>query len=296
MWSSHQQISVRPWQGFSRKFYTYPNTRALNGAFFLYCSLFIYSSRMSRYFFQIMYDGTDYSGWQRQDNAPSVQESIEECLSSLCRRPTPITGCGRTDAGVHAADYFFHCDIESDRISATELRFRMNKILPGNIAVVKVHDNVPPEAHARFDATSRAYIYDMHLVKDPFCSRFSFRYNQSVSPDFDILNKAASVFLDYGSFFPFCKTHTDVLNYDCVLEASHWVRNDAMHWSFHVQANRFLRGMVRLMVGACIKCATGKLSLDILRHAMETQSRLDEAWSVPACGLRLSKIQYPYIK
>ncbi|MGA0283442.1 MAG: tRNA pseudouridine(38-40) synthase TruA [Saprospiraceae bacterium] len=248
---------------------------------------------MKRYFFQIMYDGTAYSGWQKQDNAPSVQECLESALTKLARRDIEIVGCGRTDAGVHAYDYFFHADLDAYDLLEEEYRFKLNKMLPRDIAIVNIIP-VPNEAHARFDASNRSYIYRMHFKKDPFLTRFSYRYNQSGMPDFAKMNEAASLFMNYNSFFPFCKTHTDVNNYDCELFACEWIKEENL-WSFDVSANRFLRGMIRLMAGACIRVASGKLNIEKLKLALDKQERLEEAWSVPACGLGLSRIEYPFI-
>jgi len=240
-----------------------------------------------------MYDGTAYSGWQKQDNALSVQEVLESALSKLSRRNVEIVGCGRTDAGVHAYDYYFHVDLEEFELLEEQYRFKLNKMLPRDIAIVSII-SVPDKSHARFDASRRSYLYRMHFEKDPFLTRFSYRYNQSGKPDFARMNEVASLLMNYNSFFPFCKTHTDVNNYDCKLYSCEWTMEENL-WTFQVSANRFLRGMIRLMTGACIRVASDKLSIEKLKLALDRQERLEEAWSVPACGLGLSRIEYPYI-
>lgn len=249
---------------------------------------------MNRYFFQISYDGTEYSGWQRQENAITVQECIEENLSRLYKDSIPILGCGRTDAGVHASDFYFHVDLNESEEGINLLRFKLNKMLPSTVSVNEIIP-VHKEAHARFDATSRSYIYRLHFDKDPFSVKYSFKYNQGGIPDFDLLSQAASLIKEYTEFYPFCKSNSDVLNYKCQIEISEWKKITESKWEYHVTANRFLRGMVRLIVGMCLNVAIGKILLHEVREAMDKQERLKYAWSVPPQGLSLTDIQYPYI-
>ena len=250
---------------------------------------------MKRYFFKISYDGSPFSGWQKQSNANTVQECVEQGLSKLLRQPMDILGCGRTDAGVHASDFYFHVDLSDDDYNETEIVYKLNKIMPPEISVNKMI-SVHKEAHARFDATSRAYCYRIHFKKNPFERKYSFRYNQSVKPDFELMQDTAKEIVLHNSFFPFCKTHSDVLNYNCNITRSEWLKVSDYQYEFHIQANRFLRGMVRLIVGACLNIGTGKLKLQELNAALKRQERLQYALSVPANGLTLASIEYPYIK
>lgn len=249
---------------------------------------------MKRYFFRISYDGTAYSGWQRQDNAPTVQECLETNLSKLYGRKTPIVGCGRTDAGVHAADYFFHVDLEPSKNHLNDLKFKLNLMLPSDICIndiLEVHD----EAHARFDAVSRSYLYHLSFVKDSFDYKYTYRYDQGGEISFELLQEAAEMIKNYKSFFPFCKSKSDVSNYDCFLTESKWIMKTPEKWTYHISANRFLRGMVRLIVGMCINVASSRLELKDVVKALEEQSRMQRAWTVPAHGLFLTDIKYPYI-
>lgn len=245
---------------------------------------------MNRYFFRISYDGSAFSGWQKQDNAPSIQQSIEENLSALLKHDIEIVGCGRTDAGVHASQYFFHTDLDMSALSRDQLIFRLNKILPAGIAI---HDIllVANDAHARFDAISRSYSYFLHFGKQIFERDYSFRYNQSALPDPEKVQEAARIISEYNSFFCFCKTHSDVNNYNCNLTRCEWLFEENK-WEFRISANRFLRGMVRLIVGCCLQVGISKISITELRNALEKQERLKYAWSVPAHGLFLTEVLY----
>jgi len=249
---------------------------------------------MKRYFFQIAFVGTNYSGWQRQPNAPTVQQCIEESLLKVLKHDIGIVGCGRTDAGVHASDFYFHLDLEED-FQKQELVYKLNRMLPGDISVSEILD-VPSESHARFDATSREYRYTMKFEKDPFIENLAYHYNQSAELDFNKLQEAAGLLLEHKQFYPFCKSNSDVLNYNCDMMRSEWIKESPNNWSYSVEANRFLRGMVRLIVGMCLNVATSKISLEHVKESMENQKRLDYAWAVPAKGLSLVKINYPYIK
>ncbi len=250
---------------------------------------------MKRYFFQICYDGSPFSGWQKQNNAYTVQECIEEGLNKLLGQSKDIIGCGRTDAGVHASVFFFHVDLIDKDYDELDIVYKLNKILPPEISVIRMI-SVHNEAHARFDATSRAYCYRIHFRKNPFDRKYSFRYNQSVKPNFELMNSAAEQLLLYNSFFPFCKTQSDVLNYNCKITRSQWLKVNDYEFEFHIQANRFLRGMVRLIVGACLNVGIGKLTIQQLNSTLGLQERIPYPWSVPASGLTLVDIKYPYIK
>jgi len=249
---------------------------------------------MNRYFLHLAYNGSSFSGWQIQPNAPTVQNEIEQVLRRLYDQDIKVVGCGRTDAGVHAYDFYAHLDLPDERIKASELSFKLNNMLPASIVIydfIKVNDT----AHARFDAESRSYVYKMTFAKDPFNVKTSYRYDQSGRPDFNSMNDAAQILLDYKEFYPFCKSHADVDTYKCKISKSVWEKISENEWHYHVKADRFLRGMVRLIVGMTLNVGLGRVEKQSVIEAMNKQERLSRAWSVPADGLYLNKITYPYI-
>jgi tRNA pseudouridine38-40 synthase len=245
-----------------------------------------------RYFATLAYRGTHYNGWQRQPNAPSVQETIEEAVSTILGVPTPVVGCGRTDTGVHAARYVLHFD-GPEALPETFLN-RLNKFLPKDIAFFDVKA-VAPEAHARYDAHFRSYEYHVKAWKDPFSTDTAFHYYFLPQIDIDQMQAAAKLLLEYEAFFPFCKTNTDVKTMQCQLFRAEWevVQAEPRHLVFHIAANRFLRGMVRLIVGMCLNVGLGKSTIAEVRHALDRQERLKRSWSVPPEGLYLNEIKYP---
>ena len=246
-----------------------------------------------RYFARIAYRGTNYCGWQRQPPQPSVQETIEKALSTILRQEIAITGCGRTDTGVHASEYYIHFDFEGDFPKG--FLSRLNKYLPSDIVFYEIIPLDHP-GHARFDATNRSYAYYLGKHKDPFNTETVYHFPFMEQLDADLLNEAAKLLLNYESFFPFCKTKSDVKTMDCQLTVSHWEWNAAQEqWIYHISANRFLRGMVRLIVGMCLNVAMRKLRLEEVQKALEEQSRLRKSWSVPPNGLFLTEIKYPFI-
>jgi tRNA pseudouridine38-40 synthase len=241
-----------------------------------------------RYKAHISYFGANYSGWQRQPNAHTVQEEVETALSTYLRIETPVTGCGRTDAGVHASDYVLHFDTDKE---LTEKNIKgMNALLPDAISINKI-EGVTDDFHARFHCTSRSYIYYLHRKKNPFLIGRSYHFKQFDHINQERLQEAATLIKSYSDFFPFCKTKSDVDNYTCSNFSNQW------EWQketavYKVSANRFLRGMVRLLVGAQLNIGLGKLTLDELRLSMESQTRLKSDWSVPAHGLFLNEMTY----
>ena len=245
-----------------------------------------------RYFTEISYLGTDFHGWQRQPNALSVQEVLEEKMALLLRQETEIVGCGRTDAGVHARHYVFHFD--GPEVLPEYFSQRLNKLLPPSIAVHRI-TAVAAEAHARFDAHHRAYEYHLTFQKDPFTQNTAFYFPFGEQLDLEALQAAAGLLLNYEAFFPFCKTHSDVKTMKCQMQRSEWVVEVAGEkLVYHIAANRFLRGMVRLIVGMCLNVGLGKVSLEEVQQAMEKQERLSKSYSVPPEGLFLKDIRYPY--
>lgn len=244
-----------------------------------------------RYFMSLAYRGDRYCGWQKQPNAASVQETLETTLSTILRQPIEVTGCGRTDTGVHAREYVAHFDAEND-LPPTFLN-GINSLLPADIAVYKVWE-VAPDAHARFDAVQRAYEYHITLRKYPFGEGLIWFYPQAHRLNHQRMQEVADLLLRYSEFFPFCKTNSGAEHYRCQLTGARWeYRPDEQRLVFYISANRFLRGMVRLIVGACIQAGTGQLSIDAIQKALDTQTALPKNLSVPADGLYLTAIQYP---
>ncbi len=245
-----------------------------------------------RYFLTLAYRGTRYAGWQYQPNAPSVQEVLEKALSVLLRQPISVVGCGRTDAGVHARYYVAHFDAEGD-LPDTFLQ-NINGILPEDIAVYTAR-LMPDGAHARFDATERHYHYSIALRKDPFAQETTWFYPRASRADIDVLQEVADLLPQYESFLPFCKTDGGNEHYRCAVRLARWeYMPENGHLVFHIAANRFLRGMVRLIVGCCMAVGQGVLKLQEVRWALEHQKPLPKSLSAPAHGLALTGVHYPY--
>lgn len=246
-----------------------------------------------RYFLRLAYNGTNFSGWQRQPNNPTVQQILEESFSTILRSRIEITGCGRTDAGVHASSYIAHFDFDGE--FPPGFKNRINRFLPKDIAVheiTEVHD----DAHARFNAVRRSYEYHIVFEKNPFLTETALAVNYGDKLDFEKMQEAAKLLLNYEDFFTFCKTNHDAKTTLCDLMRSEWVQVDGgKKWIFHISANRFLRGMVRLIVGMCLNVAEGKIDLETVREAMENKTQLKRAESAPAHGLFLTKIEYPFL-
>lgn len=245
-----------------------------------------------RYFLTLAYRGTHYCGWQAQRNGPSVQSTLEKALQTVLGPSIGLTGCGRTDAGVHARYYVAHFDTAHALPPA--LLHRLNSLLPDDIAIYGVQP-VPAEAHARYDAFERSYEYHITLRKDPFQAETAWFFAQYSRLDFEKMQAVAALFPNYSAFFPFCKTHSGVESYDCTLYRAIWTHEEAQQrLLFHVRANRFLRGMVRLMVGACVRAGLGRLTVADVQAALDTQQPLPKSLSVPAQGLFLVDVKYPY--
>ena len=241
-----------------------------------------------RYFLELSYAGTNYHGWQSQPNAVTVQETIEHALSLLLRTPVKITGAGRTDTGVHARQMFAHFDTEKP-INPLDLTYKLNSFLPADIAIYKIHP-VKDEAHARFDAVARSYQYFINRHKNPFLTEISWYLTKDL--DVDLMNQAAKILIQYKDFKSFSKTHTDVKTYLCNVQQAEWqiVDNQLI---FNITANRFLRNMVRAIVGTLVNVGLHKISLDELIQIIESSNRSKAGFSVPAKGLFLTEIIYP---
>jgi len=246
-----------------------------------------------RYFLTLSYLGTRYSGWQVQPNALSVQTTLETALGTILRETVEITGCGRTDAGVHAKYYVAHFDAEGE-LPPTFLN-GLNSLLPDDIAVHDVQP-VQPTAHARYDAFERSYEYHIALRKDPFATETAWFFPQYRFFDLKKMQEVADLLPHYAAFFPFCKTDSGVDNYECELKRASWEQKPAEHrLVFHITANRFLRGMVRLIVGACVNAGLGKIEVEDVRSALDEQKPLKKSLSVPPQGLFLTDVRYPYL-
>ena len=251
-----------------------------------------------RYFIQLSYDGTGYHGWQVQPNGVSVQEVLQKALSTLLRQPTEVTGAGRTDAGVHASMMVAHFDwpaahegegCEEAPLDCTQLTYKLNRLLPPDVAVQAVRP-VGPEMHARFSATRRTYHYYIHTRKDPFLRGYSWQVN--VPLDFALMNEAAQVLLEYSDFTSFSKTGTDVKTNICQLTEARWEQLKPGEWRFTVSANRFLRNMVRAIVGTLVEVGRQRMTISQMRHAIEAKDRQRAGESVPGHALYLTNIEY----
>lgn len=251
-----------------------------------------------RYFIQLSYDGTGYHGWQVQPNGVSVQEVLQKALSTLLRQPTEVTGAGRTDAGVHANMMVAHFDWpaahegeggEEAPLDCTQLTYKLNRLLPPDVAVQAVKP-VGPEMHARFSATRRTYHYYIHTRKDPFLRGYSWQVN--VPLDFALMNEAAQVLLEYSDFTSFSKTGTDVKTNICQLTEARWEQLKPGEWRFTVSANRFLRNMVRAIVGTLVEVGRHRMTISQMRHAIEAKDRQRAGESVPGHALYLTNIEY----
>lgn len=241
-----------------------------------------------RYFIDLSFDGTNYHGWQIQPNGMSVQERLQQALSTLLRTPTEVTGAGRTDAGVHARQMIAHFDVEQ-AIDGRQLAYKLNRILPRDISVQSVYE-VADDMHARFSARWRTYHYYIHTRKDPYLRHYSCEMHYTL--DFDAMNRAASLLLEYDDFASFCKTHTDVKTTLCRVTRAEWVRTSDHEWYFVITANRFLRNMVRAVTGTLIDVGRGRITLDQFRRIIESRSRTDAGESMPPQALFLEKIEY----
>jgi tRNA pseudouridine38-40 synthase len=240
-----------------------------------------------RYFVELSYDGTPFVGWQRQPAGDSVQSCLEDALSILFRKPISIVGAGRTDAGVHAHQLFAHVDL--DEHVDQDLTFRLNKLLPKEIAVRNVIA-VTQDAHARFDAVSRIYRYHITTQKNPFLQKRSYQFAKPL--DLDLMNQAAKILIDHKNFKCFSKSKTDVKTYVCDIQQVHWQQNGS-ELVFFIQANRFLRNMVRAIVGTLIEVGLRKISISDFEAILASRDRSQAGYSVPAHGLYLEKVNYP---
>lgn len=241
-----------------------------------------------RYFITFSYDGTAYHGWQIQPHSVSVQEEIQKALSTLLRRPMEVVGAGRTDTGVHARKMFAHFDSEYE-LECPQLVYKLNKLLPRDIAVQQV-ERVADDMHARFSAKSRTYHYYVHLDKNPFLRSYSWQVYGN--PDFELMNRAAAVLMEYTDFTSFSKVNTDTKTNDCTITEARWDRVADGQWRFTITANRFLRNMVRAIVGTLMEVGRGRMTIEQLRNVVDAKDRCRAGDSVPGNALFLVDVKY----
>jgi tRNA pseudouridine38-40 synthase len=242
-----------------------------------------------RYFIYLAYDGTRYHGWQIQPNGISVQETLMQALATFLRRDVEVVGAGRTDAGVHARLMVAHFDYDL-KLCGAAVADKLNRLLPPDISVYKVVP-VKPEAHARFDATSRTYHYFVSTRKDPFNRHYAWHLFQT--PDFERMNEAARALFEYTDFTSFSKLHTDVKTNNCRIMQAEWTQVGPTEWRFTIRADRFLRNMVRAVVGTLMEVGRGKLTVEGFRRVIEAKDRCSAGSSVPGNALFLVDITYP---
>lgn len=244
---------------------------------------------MQRYFIELAYNGTRFHGWQVQPNANSVQETLEKALSTICREQISITGAGRTDTGVHASYFVAHFDSVDTGLDHPDFTFKLNSYLNKDLVIYRI-SKVGAEAHARFNATSRTYHYYISQQKDPFAQETAWFFTK----DLDVfqMNVACAVLFDYTDFTSFSRLHTDVKTNDCKIYYARWSQK-GHQLVFTIKADRFLRNMVRAIVGTMVKVGEGKLSVEEFRQIIEAKDRSAAGASAPPEGLFLSNIIYP---
>ncbi len=244
-----------------------------------------------RYFIKLAYNGALYHGWQRQPNGISIQQALEDALTMMLRQKVSLTGAGRTDAGVHAMKYYAHFDLKKE-MSSPELKklvFKLNSFLPEDIAIYDIYP-VPPRIHARFTAISRTYQYYISTIKNPFRHEFSHFLFGKI--DLGLMNQGGALLKEFSDFTSFSKVGTDTNTNICHVISAYW-EMCGQELVFTITADRFLRNMVRAIVGTLLELGTGKISLEEMRKIIESRDRSNAGDSVPACGLFLMNIEYP---
>jgi len=248
---------------------------------------------LPRYFAEIQYNGTNYHGWQKQPNAITIQQVIEDNLNKLIRKSTFIVGCGRTDTGVHASEYYFHFDC-LEEIDTQKFQFKLNCMV-GNAIYIKRIFEVEESSHARFSAEKRSYYYHISLHKNPFLIKRSWFYPFH-KLDVGLMQEAAKDLLKYNDFPMFCKSGSNVNNYICKLFDSNLVYTEEKKIiEYHISANRFLRNMIRRIMGTLIEIGIGRLSVKDFNTVLREKKEFDYIFLAPADGLFLSKVEYPFI-
>lgn len=242
---------------------------------------------MQRYFLELAYKGTAYSGFQIQDTGATIQSALTDALNIIFRTDFQLTGSSRTDAGVHAEQNYFHFDTDID--FTDKHIYNLNAVLPKDIAVKQVR-RVKPNAHCRFDALSRSYRYSIYRYKDPFLTETAWLYPFPINRD--LLDEAATVIMQYSDFTSFSKRNTQVKTFHCSIEQSEWVERDGL-LLYEVRSNRFLRGMIRGLVATMLKVARNNISIDDLKKILEAKDCSKADFSAPAHGLCLTNVVFP---
>lgn len=261
-----------------------------------------------RYFIHLAYDGTRYHGWQIQPNGESVEGTIERCLTTLLREPIDIVGAGRTDAGVHSRHMVAHFDFPqnvtaeaiaegtaagectaAETIDCRQLAYRLNRMLPPDIAIYRI-EPVADDMHARFSATSRTYHYYIVTQRTPFNRQYAWLTHFDL--DFPLMNEAAKIIMEYKDFACFCKSHTDVKTTLCDVTEAQWIQTSPTEWYFRIKANRFLRNMVRAVVGTLVEVGRHRMTLDEFRQVIEGKKRTKAGESMPGNALFLEDVGY----
>ncbi len=237
----------------------------------------------------LSYNGAPFNGWQIQPHAPSVQETLNQALSTLLGESINVTGAGRTDTGVNAIGYVAHFDY-SGTVETNTLIYKLNAILPESIAVTSLQE-AEDDFHARYSATRREYTYHIHRVKDPFAQAFSYQYGYP-GLNFEEMNRACAFLTGTKDFSCFEKTGADNKTSICTVFEAYWQKDDEFHWSFHIAADRFLRNMVRAIVGTLLEVGRGKRSAESIAELIAEGSRCKAGESVPGHALFLSKVEY----
>jgi tRNA pseudouridine38-40 synthase len=242
-----------------------------------------------RYFIKLSFDGGLYHGWQQQKNALSVEQRINDVLNTILRQEVKITGCGRTDAGVHAKEFYAHFDTEKHIEAGESLVYNLNSLLPDDIVIDQIF-KVKPEAHARFSAVKRTYQYFINSKRNPFTKNYEYFFFHKL--DTGLMNEACNILMEHKDFSCFSKTHTQVNNFFCTIYEARWETQDS-RYIFTIIANRFLRNMVRAIVGTMLDVGLHKTDLNEFRDIIEKGSRSGAGMSVAAQGLFLAKVDYP---
>jgi tRNA pseudouridine38-40 synthase len=244
-----------------------------------------------RYFIELSFDGTHYHGWQIQPNSVSIQQTLSEAASAVLREEISFTGCGRTDTGVHAVNYTAHFDtaFSPDRLKETDLIYKLNRMIPSDIAVNSIR-LVKPDAHARFSALNRSYNYLIIRRKDPFLVNRAWLMERDL--DFEAMQQATRLLFSFEDFEAFSKVNTQVNHFRCKILEAEWTQEDHI-WKFHIKADRFLRNMVRAIVGTLTDVGLGKIDLQQMEDIIKSKNRSNAGYSVPGCGLYFMGAEYP---
>lgn len=255
----------------------------------MYCYSLTFAGNMNhRYFLKIAYDGSPYRGWQMQPNALTVQQKLQETMQLFCNLTGDTLGCGRTDTGVHAKQFYLHFDCETPIEHETEFIYKLNRVLPESIAVFQLF-KVGKEAHCRFDAVSRTYEYYILQKKNPFIKN---AWYNATELNIDLMNEGCYLLMQYEDFTSFSKTNTQVFTNNCKIQVAFWEQKDDV-LVFTIQANRFLRNMVRAVVGSLVDLGKSKYDLNHFKAIIESKNRSKAGVSVPAQGLFLTQVNYP---